>query len=262
MTDEKSSINPDNFIRKNGEIIENKLHIALLNSPNDSVYYLNVIRMLMNNGADPYFLLNFAANQLSFTPYDREKLIKIINVLLDEYDTDINSTNKDTGNTFLMEVVTYLESEHVDLIVFLLDRGARLDLQNKDGMTPLSMAVFYGSDNVEIVKLLLERGADPNLSDKDGITPLMRALSRYRYGENKKIARLLLEHGADSLLEDSQGDKAKDYLNRLSGKKSKSIKKSKKKIKSIKKSKKKIKSIKKTVGKKNGIKNSKKSIRK
>ena len=168
MADEKSF----NLIEKNGKINISKLQDALLNSPN----YLNVIRMLMNNGADPKFLLHFSVKHLlMFDPYNSEKLIKVVNVLLDEYNIDINSTDKN-GNTILMNVLKNSEdimnvhkiSEDKEfLLEFLLDRGADPDLQNKDGMTPLSMAVFYGSDNVEIVKLLLERGADPNLSDKD-----------------------------------------------------------------------------------------------
>jgi truncated hemoglobin YjbI len=55
----------------------------------------------------------------------------------------------------------------------LLDAGADLEAQDKQGETPLRRAVNCGHENV--VRLLLERGADPNLPDRHGKTPLQAA---------------------------------------------------------------------------------------
>ncbi len=47
---------------------------------------------------------------------------------------------------------------------------ADVNARNKDGETPLAVAVQYG--NAEAVKILLAAGADPNIPDKNGQLPL------------------------------------------------------------------------------------------
>ena len=54
----------------------------------------------------------------------------------------------------------------------LIDMDGRLDLnaRNKEGDTPLHIAIKYG--HIDIFKLLLSKGADKNVPDKLGYTPL------------------------------------------------------------------------------------------
>src|SRR5262249_24544432 len=51
--------------------------------------------------------------------------------------------------------------------------GAKMDVQDSTGQTPLHAAVIIR--RVETVQLLLERGANPNLRSKKGETPLLLA---------------------------------------------------------------------------------------
>lgn len=49
----------------------------------------------------------------------------------------------------------------------LLDKGAKVDLKTRNGITPLRMAVSRVKNypiecSVEVIKLLLDAGADPN----------------------------------------------------------------------------------------------------
>ncbi len=53
-----------------------------------------------------------------------------------------------------------------ELIVLLLDAGARVNEKQKGGFTALQACALQG--NVELVRLLLERGADPLLRADDG----------------------------------------------------------------------------------------------
>ena len=74
---------------------------------------------------------------------------------------------------------------------FMLGRGARPDLQTRDGTTPLILAAQIGW--VRGAELLLTRRANPNLANNQGETPLMFAVRRH----DLAMARLLLSQRAD-----------------------------------------------------------------
>ncbi|CAG2214282.1 unnamed protein product [Mytilus edulis] len=77
----------------------------------------------------------------------------------------------------------------------LLNDGTNVNyVENKSGLdtTPLYVAVC--NNEIEIVNILFRHGADPNIPDKDGKTPLFMAL----YDDvDIKIFELLIDHGAD-----------------------------------------------------------------
>jgi len=96
---------------------------------------------------------------------------------------------------------------------FLLKHGAKVDLQNETGTTPLHLAVSNfdrdAADPARIAKMLIERHADVNARDKDGHTPLDYATPRndaglFDGGEKSEKAKaveavmidLLKKHGA------------------------------------------------------------------
>lgn len=84
------------------------------------------------------------------------------------------------------------------IVKLLLDRGARTDIAEKDGYTPMHGAGFQG--RADIAKLLIEHGVDPSLRHKDGYTPLHRACwgSELRHADTVAV---LLEVGKVSIEE-------------------------------------------------------------
>lgn len=72
----------------------------------------------------------------------------------------------------------------------LLASGANVNAKNKDGRTPLILAVLQG--RVDVVQLLLNNGADPNAQDKQGET----AMSAVRKSGQIYIGQLLRKAGA------------------------------------------------------------------
>ncbi len=83
------------------------------------------------------------------------------------------------------------------LAVFLVRRGARVDIKNKYRQQPIHMAVWCPA----VLVFLLQKGADPNARDMDGLTPLHWAAWLGRAAS----AKILLDHGARPDLKDAAG---------------------------------------------------------
>uniref|UniRef100_A0A8C5HFC8 Ankyrin-3-like n=1 Tax=Gouania willdenowi TaxID=441366 RepID=A0A8C5HFC8_GOUWI len=82
---------------------------------------------------------------------------------------------------------------HRDIAATLLDHGADLSITTKKGFTPLHVAAKYGK--LEVSNLLLQKNAAPDAAGKSGLTPLHVAT----HYDNQKVALLLLNQGASPL---------------------------------------------------------------
>ena len=74
----------------------------------------------------------------------------------------------------------------------LLDDRKYPDVRQKDGTTPLMIAVANG--DADIAAMLLARGADPNLRAVGGTNAL--SLARARGAAGAEVVQLLQRHGA------------------------------------------------------------------
>lgn len=105
---------------------------------------------------------------------------------------NINATRNTDGWTALLSASFYKKT---DLVQLLLERQAAVNIQDKQGRTPLHYASAMGAE--DIVTMLLEAGANPNLQDKQGRTSLMEAYSK----KQAKIAEILKNAGADPAIQ-------------------------------------------------------------
>ena len=85
------------------------------------------------------------------------------------------------------------------VIDVLLSGGADIDIEakNRDGSTPLGWAAYFGK--LEMVAFLVDRGADPNKADKNGYTPLGAAITSPFMGSElnrSEIIKYLKDKGA------------------------------------------------------------------
>ena len=104
---------------------------------------------------------------------------------------DLNTTNR-YGGTALIPACHY---GHVDTVRELLKTKVDVDHVNNLGWTALLEAVILGDGgpaHTEIVGLLVAHGARVNLADREGVTPLQHARRRGYV----KIAQILERAGA------------------------------------------------------------------
>lgn len=93
-----------------------------------------------------------------------------------------------------------IEAGHIEIAKFLIERGADINLLDKDRGSPLHAAASLG--DVELVRLLIERGATSiNEGDYRECTPLYIAAMM----GHPDVARLLIESGADVDARDAVG---------------------------------------------------------
>lgn len=107
---------------------------------------------------------------------------------------DLNIKNKE-GQTPLCIVAKC----RYDLVKLLTEKGADVNLQSDEQISPLHWAVEF--DNEEIVEYLLSKGADINSRDHYYETPLHWAA----WTGHHKSASILLAYGDNPLVENNSG---------------------------------------------------------
>lgn len=79
-----------------------------------------------------------------------------------------------------------------DMVKLLVARGAKVNVYDRDGMTPLMRAIVLRDRRM--VKLLLDAGAQVNVADHRGHTALTHAVMR----SDADILKLLIARGAET----------------------------------------------------------------
>jgi ankyrin repeat protein len=92
----------------------------------------------------------------------------------------------DAGRTPLHLAATHCR---INVVLLLLDKGAKINVKAAGGATPLDLAAQEGC--ADVVNLLLVKGAKVNTRDDQGRTALDRAVQWHR----DAIAELIRQHG-------------------------------------------------------------------
>ena len=104
-----------------------------------------------------------------------------------DHNADYGIKDKKNGMTILHVVC---RDGHQDFAEKLIERGAEINLPDKEGRTAIHYAVMSG--NSKLVEALLKLGCDPNKLTKKMETPLHFAAK----ASNLEVVQFLIEHGA------------------------------------------------------------------
>ncbi|XP_051779756.1 fibronectin type 3 and ankyrin repeat domains protein 1 isoform X1 [Erpetoichthys calabaricus] len=90
---------------------------------------------------------------------------------------------------------------HINVIRFLINDSCKVDSKDNGSLwTPL-MRVSALSGNARVASLLIQAGADVNVQDKDGKTPLMMSA----LNNHEELVTLLLKNGANRHIKNEYG---------------------------------------------------------
>lgn len=146
---------------------------------------LEIVKLLLENGADVNAKNKYGEAILHFVIVEGN--LEIAKLLL-EHGANINYQGS-YNDTALHEAI---KNRHRDITEYLINiEDINLNLQNKEGKTPLHLAVLYGYS--EIVRLLVEKKSSLDIQDKFGQTALHIAIQK----NHLKSVKLLLENGAN-----------------------------------------------------------------
>lgn len=140
--------------------------------------FLEVFQMLIDAGSDVDFVdqqgnsgLLHISRPLHYRDYSPYFIIQLIEKLI-QAGANLNTQNKD-GLTALMATIEddSIDKDNTHIVEKLLEAKADVNIQDTNGLTALMIAVLNGE--VESVRLLLEKKPDLNIQNQDGLTAFM-----------------------------------------------------------------------------------------
>lgn len=149
----------------------------------------NFIKPIIDAGVDPSQIFCKAIKDGDF------KTIKIL--INNNVSPDIRDVTSATG------IMLATKNKFIDIAFYLIENGANVNLQSKNGWTCAMVAAFLGQD--ALIEFLQRNNANINLQNIDGKTALMYAIE----SGHTKIALSLIENGANIDLTDKNGINAK-----------------------------------------------------
>jgi ankyrin repeat protein len=98
-----------------------------------------------------------------------------------------------------------------DIVSLLIKKGADANNQDdREGFTVLMMVAYWSPNPIPLMRVLIDNGADVNLQNKDGLTALMFSIANFKNKESEKSIAFLLDSGANPNIKDKKGNTALD----------------------------------------------------
>ena len=181
-------------------LLENNADFAVQDSTgttplHESIRYgnLDIARLLLISGANVNAQDNLGKTPIMIIP-PKNKMKETYELLI-SYRADLNQKDM-FGDTLIHNAA--MMSIDTNTISLLVNNGADINARNKEGVTPLEIAVQ--KQDVNTVKLMTSNGADIHTKDKDGHSPLSLSMA----GSSEMFEAVINEKNATS--QDSEGN--------------------------------------------------------
>lgn len=133
---------------------------------------------------------------------------EVIKYLIDLPGNSVDKTTHD-GRLYIHWAAS---KGNVELVNYLIEKGAPINRTDDKGATPLAFAAGNGQQNTEIFDIFFKAGIDPKAKYKDGATLMHLAIPT---DSDLKIANYLISKGLSLKDTDDLGRTAFDYAARL-----------------------------------------------
>lgn len=140
---------------------------------------LELLKALVEGGNNPSDLDEFGRTILHYVGL--RGYLDFARYLVVELGLDVNAKDKN-GWTPLHFAC---QEQQVAMVEYLLGKLAEIDVQDANGNTPLSNAVFNYRGNQALIPLLLKCGANPEMKNFHGVSPQELAYSISNYDSRK-----------------------------------------------------------------------------
>lgn len=149
----------------------------------------DTVKLLLERGADPSLCTTDGCQPLTLAALRGH--VDIVKQLVN-HSQPAKAKINDAGDFGFTPFHAACETSHVEIVEFLLAKGADISLQAQNGCNGLHLAAMTGQ--VEVTKILLKQhGIEVNAVNVEGQTPLLSATCN----NHVEIVRLLLQKGAD-----------------------------------------------------------------
>ncbi|TGL57764.1 ankyrin repeat domain-containing protein [Leptospira jelokensis] len=184
---------PDEYHKHLGSQLETKNEDKTLDwLEEDDVYLLD--SFVRSVGSLDFIIKDSIRNPLGFTllqeAFVRSKYKSCMRLLERGANPNIVDANGETAIFKLCQDNTLRLQEKTNLMDELIRRGAKVNLQSVNGMSPLHWCSVFGEPS--LAKRLIQAGVDIHIGDQNGSTALHEAC---KFG-NSSVLALLLESGA------------------------------------------------------------------
>ncbi len=167
---------------------------------------VNTVKEAIANGNDPA-----AMNASSFDgvvyAINAKAPAATIKFMLDQKGNDVNKITHDS-RTYI-----FWASSRGDLevISYILEKGARLDVQDSRGTSPMGFAAAGGQTDARVYDMLIKAGADIQVKNADGANLLLTTIAS---DKDLKMTEYFISKGLSLQSTDAAGNTAFDYAAR------------------------------------------------
>ncbi len=149
------------------------------------------------------------ANSSGFDPVvyaiNAQASTDVIKSLLDQQGNDVNKLTHD-ARTYIFWAAS---RGNVDVVEYLISKGAKLNFEDSHGMTPIAFAANAGQTNQKLYDVLVKAGADIKQKSSDGASLLLLGIAN---DKDLALTNYLITKGLSLKDTDASGNTAFNYV--------------------------------------------------